>query len=102
MCVKARYPQPQAKQTKMPEAIETTSSTTESVDTVLNLLRHLNPNESEANLNFLSEALPELRETLREVVDVPSRVIVAGEANNREFLSFAMVKSVGNCNNCYR
>lgn len=86
----------------MPEAIETTSSTAESVETVLNLLRHLNPSENEKNLNLISEAFPELRETLREVVDVPSRVVVAGEANNREFLSFTMAKSELNCNNCFR
>lgn len=82
----------------MPEAIA--ANTTDKIETILNLFRHLNPCETETNLNLISEALPELKESLREVVDVPSKVIVAGEANNREFLSFGMSK--GACGSCYR
>ena len=89
------------KQTKMPEATAIAISTAP-IETILNLFRHLNPSETEANLNLISEALPELKESLREVVDVPSRVIVACEANNREFLSFDMTKSGSSCGNCYR
>lgn len=79
----------------MPEAIPSPAK----LETCLNLLRHLNPSQVETNLNLLSEALPELKESLKEIVDVPSRVIVATEANNREFLSFELAKS---CSNCYR
>ena len=56
----------------------------------------------EKNLNLIVEALPELKDPLREVVDVPSRVIVACEASNREYLSFTMAKNNESCGSCYR
>ena len=95
------------KQTKMPEAMATATPVNEtkgaeSIEIVLNLLRHLNPSETEKNLNLIVEALPELKDPLREVVDVPSRVIVACEASNREYLSFPMAKNNESCGSCYR
>lgn len=85
----------------MPEAIEISSS--DLLETSVQLLRHLNPSDTEKNLNLLSKALPELKEALRGIVDIPSKVIVASEANNREFLSFELAKCTDDdCKNCYR
>ncbi len=42
----------------------------------LNLLRHLNPNETEKNLKLLGEALPEIKDSLKEIVDVPSKFLI--------------------------
>ena len=67
------------------------------LETCLNLLRHLNPSKTEINLKLLGEALPELKDSLMEVVDVPSKVIIASEANNREFLEFKLNKSSPEC-----
>lgn len=79
----------------MPSAVPSPAA----LETCLNLLRHLNPSQTEKNLNLLGEALPELKDTLKEIVDVPSRIVVASEANNREFLTFELAKF---CDNCYR
>lgn len=59
----------------------------------LKLLRHLNPSETENNLKLLGEALPEIETSLKEVVDVPSKILIASEANNREFLTCELSKS---------
>ncbi len=79
----------------MPEAISSPAK----LETCLNLLRHLSPSQTETNLNLLGEALPELKASLREVVDVPSKTIVASENSSREFLAFELAKS---CSKCYR
>ena len=59
----------------------------------LKLLRHLNPSETENILKLLGEALPEIETSLKEVVDVPSKILIASEANNREFLTCELSKS---------
>jgi hypothetical protein len=60
----------------------------------LKLLRHMNPIETENNLKLLGEALPQIKYSLKEVVDVPSKILVATEANNREFLTSELSKSI--------
>lgn len=78
--------------TNMPEAVplETSSSL---IENSLNLLRHLNPSETGKNLKLLGEALPQIKDSLKEIVDVPSKVLIATEANNREFLKCELSKS---------
>lgn len=87
----------------MPIATPTNETfSNESIETILNIFRHLNPSETEKNLKLLSEALPtEITESLKEIIDVPSTVIVASEANNREFLSYPMARE-NKCGKCYR
>lgn len=83
----------------MPEAIPINPAP-KALETFLNLLRHLNPSENERNLELLGEALPELKESLRALVDIPAKIIVATEANNREFLTCELTKN--SCADCYR
>lgn len=76
----------------MPSAVQLEDVST-LIENSLKLLRHLNPNETENNLKLLVEALPEIKFTLNEVVDVPSKILVATEANNREFLTSELSKT---------
>lgn len=76
----------------MPSAVQLEDVST-LMENSLKLLRHLNPNETENNLKLLGEALPEIKFTLKEVVDVPSKILVATEANNREFLTSELSKT---------
>lgn len=64
----------------------------ESLQASLKLLRHSNPSEIEKNLELIGEARPELKDILKGFVDVPSKVIVASGANNREFLACELSK----------
>lgn len=59
----------------------------------LKLLRHLDPSKIEDNLLSLGKALPQIKDSLREVVDVPSKILIATEANNREFLTCELTKT---------
>jgi hypothetical protein len=57
----------------------------------LKLFRLLNPQETSKNLEILCKLRPELAEDFRAIVDVPSRVISAADAEGgREFLTFEM------------
>lgn len=52
----------------------------------MSLLRHLPPENTEANLKLLVKAVPELEADLRNAVDVPCRVVVC-PTTSREFLA---------------
>ena len=72
---------------------------TEILPKSLKLLRHLNPAETENNINLIGEALPTIKGALKNFVDVPSKIIVASESNNREFLTYEPTRSI---NDYYR
>lgn len=56
----------------------------------LKLFRLLKPQETNGNLERLCKLRPDLADEFQAIVDVPSRVISAPEADNgREFLTFA-------------
>lgn len=78
---------------QMPEAVPLETPFASLMENSLKLLIHLNPNETENNLKLLGEALPQIKDSLKEIVDVPSKILVATEANNREFLTCELSKS---------
>ena len=78
---------------QMPEAVLFETPIVSLMENSLKLLRHLNPSETENNLKLLGEALPQIKDYLKEIVDVPSKILVATEANNREFLTCELSKS---------
>lgn len=62
----------------------------------LKLFRLLKPQETSKNLERLCQLRPDLADDFRAIVDVPSRVISAPEAENgREFLTFEMFSQDG-------
>lgn len=77
----------------MPTVIPSEQSVVTLMENSLKLLRHLNPSETEKNLNLLGEVLPQLKDSLKEIVDVPSKILIVTEANNREFLTCELSKS---------
>lgn len=77
----------------MPESCEISP-----IEASIELFRYLSPTKTEENLKRLAQACPELESSLKEIIDVPSRVLIASQSNNREFLTIEMFSR----NGCYR